>query len=153
MSEGYQVNYCWILKLLSGPRIFKLLNFFGGQLSKNISSLLMSLFLLFLGKRHIPTGEYGMISGRNCLLGHRKKITQFLMRTFTCRSTFLYVCVECRTFSVMFFFHFRTPTICCKSLRYLTSFCCVFVKEPKRFLDSRWFFMKRTLKVVFILYS
>jgi hypothetical protein len=28
--------------------------------------------------------------GRNCLLGHRKKIAKFLMRTFTCRSTFLY---------------------------------------------------------------
>ncbi len=28
--------------------------------------------------------------GRSCLLGHRKKITKFLMRTFTCRSTFLY---------------------------------------------------------------
>ncbi len=28
--------------------------------------------------------------GRNCLLGHRKKIAKFLMRTFTCLSTFLY---------------------------------------------------------------
>ncbi len=28
--------------------------------------------------------------GRNCLLGNRKKIAKFLMRTFTCRSTFLY---------------------------------------------------------------
>jgi hypothetical protein len=28
--------------------------------------------------------------GRNCLLGLRKKIAKFLMRTFTCRSTFLY---------------------------------------------------------------
>jgi hypothetical protein len=28
--------------------------------------------------------------GRNCLLGSRKKIAKFLMRTFTCRSTFLY---------------------------------------------------------------
>ncbi len=28
--------------------------------------------------------------GRNSLLGNRKKITKFLMRTFTCRSTFLY---------------------------------------------------------------
>jgi hypothetical protein len=27
---------------------------------------------------------------RNCLLGHRKKIAKFLMRTFTYRSTFLY---------------------------------------------------------------
>jgi hypothetical protein len=29
--------------------------------------------------------------GRNSLLGSRKKIAKFLMRTFTCRSTFLYV--------------------------------------------------------------
>jgi hypothetical protein len=28
--------------------------------------------------------------GRNSLLGKRKKIAKFLMRTFTCRSTFLY---------------------------------------------------------------
>jgi hypothetical protein len=28
--------------------------------------------------------------GRNCLLGNRKKIAKFLMKTFTCRSTFLY---------------------------------------------------------------
>ncbi len=27
---------------------------------------------------------------RNSLLGNRKKIAKFLMRTFTCRSTFLY---------------------------------------------------------------
>ncbi len=27
---------------------------------------------------------------RNFLLGNRKKIAKFLMRTFTCRSTFLY---------------------------------------------------------------
>ncbi len=28
--------------------------------------------------------------GRNSLLGNRKKIAKFLMRTFTCGSTFLY---------------------------------------------------------------
>ncbi len=28
--------------------------------------------------------------GRNCLLGHRIRIAKFLMRTFICRSTFLY---------------------------------------------------------------
>jgi hypothetical protein len=28
--------------------------------------------------------------GRNVLLGNRKEIAKFLMRTFTCRSTFLY---------------------------------------------------------------
>jgi hypothetical protein len=30
--------------------------------------------------------------GKNSLLGNRKKIAKFLMRTFTCRSTFLYGC-------------------------------------------------------------
>ncbi len=30
------------------------------------------------------------VDGRNSLLGNRKKIAKFLMRTFTCRSTFLY---------------------------------------------------------------
>jgi hypothetical protein len=87
VSEAYQINYCWILKLQpSGPRIFKLLNLCGYQLI-SISELLMSLFLLFLGE-NIPAAEFGMISafGRNCLLGHRKKIAKFLMRTFTCRS-------------------------------------------------------------------
>jgi hypothetical protein len=33
--------------------------------------------------------------GRNCLLGNRKKIAKFLMRTFTYRSPFLYVCTLC----------------------------------------------------------
>jgi hypothetical protein len=35
VSEGYQLNYrwiLWILKLLSGPRIFKLLNLCGNPL-------------------------------------------------------------------------------------------------------------------------
>ena len=32
--------------------------------------------------------------GRNCLLGYRKKIAKFLMRTFTCLSTFLYADME-----------------------------------------------------------
>jgi hypothetical protein len=40
---------------------------------------------------NIPAAEFGTISiGRNCLLGHRKKIAKFLMRIFSCRSTFLY---------------------------------------------------------------
>jgi hypothetical protein len=39
---------------------------------------------------NIPTAEFGMIISTNCLLGHRKKIANFLMRTFTFRSTFLY---------------------------------------------------------------
>jgi hypothetical protein len=49
VSEGYQVNYCWILKLLCERRIFKLLNLCGNQLI-SIPELLMSVFLLFLVK-------------------------------------------------------------------------------------------------------
>ncbi len=49
MSEGY----CWILKLLSGPTIFKLLILCGNELiSTGIPLLLMSLFLLFLEKEN-----------------------------------------------------------------------------------------------------
>jgi hypothetical protein len=48
----------------------------------------MSLFLLFVGK-YSNSWIWNDI-GRNCLLGHRKKKPKFLMRTFTCRSTFLY---------------------------------------------------------------
>jgi hypothetical protein len=43
-----------------------------------------------LGEK-IPAAEFWNDIGRNCLLGHRKKIAKFLMRIFTCRSTFLYV--------------------------------------------------------------
>ncbi len=39
--------------------------------------------------------------GRNSLLANRKKIAKFLMRTFTCRSTFLYVRRNCRDYRVI----------------------------------------------------
>ena len=48
----------------------------------------MSLFHLYLGKIFQQLNLKYIC--RNCLLGHRKKIAKFLMRTFTCRSTFLY---------------------------------------------------------------
>ncbi len=48
----------------------------------------LTLFLLFL-VRSFPPLNLKYI-GRNCLLGNGKKIAKFLMRTFTCRSTFLY---------------------------------------------------------------
>jgi hypothetical protein len=38
---------------------------------------------------NIPKAEFGMISAE-ILLGHRKNIAIFLMRTFTYRTTFLY---------------------------------------------------------------
>jgi hypothetical protein len=56
VSEGYQLSYCWILKLLSGPRMFKLLNLCGNQLI-SIPELLMFLFLLFLGKIFVPRAQ------------------------------------------------------------------------------------------------
>jgi hypothetical protein len=48
----------------------------------------LTLFLLILGRSFPQLNLNG--AGRNCLLGNGKKIAKFLMRTFTCRSTFLY---------------------------------------------------------------
>ncbi len=76
VSEGYQLNYCWILTLLSGPRICKLLNLCCFQLI-SIPYLQMSLFLLFWGKMFQQLNLENDI-GRNSLLGHRKKIAKFL---------------------------------------------------------------------------
>jgi hypothetical protein len=47
------------------------------------------LFLLFSGE--VSNSLILSDIGRNSLLGNRKKIAKFLMGTFTCRSTFLYV--------------------------------------------------------------
>jgi hypothetical protein len=41
--------------------------------------------------------------GRNSLLGNGKKIAKFLMRTFTCRSTFLYAPGTGLVFSIVWF--------------------------------------------------
>jgi hypothetical protein len=60
VSEGYHLNYCWILKLLSGPRIFKLLNLGGNQLINY--TLYISVFVpSFLGV-NISTTEFGIKS-------------------------------------------------------------------------------------------
>jgi hypothetical protein len=64
VSEGYQLNYCWILKSLSGPRNFKLRNLCGNQLI-SIPLLLMSLFLL--------AAEFGMLSAENACLDMERK--------------------------------------------------------------------------------
>ncbi len=53
--------------------------------------LLLSLFLLFLGKSFQQLRILNGI-GRNFLLGNRKKIAKCLTRAFNCRSTFLYAC-------------------------------------------------------------
>ncbi len=89
VSEGYQLNYCWILKLLRGPRIFKLINLCDNQLNSIPYSFLCLCSFWFWGK-YSYSWMWNDIS-RNCLKGHRKKKAKFLMRTFTCRSTFLYV--------------------------------------------------------------
>jgi hypothetical protein len=49
---------------------------------------LLTLFLLFLGRSFLQLNLNDI--GRKCLLGNRKKVAKFVMRTFTCRSTFLY---------------------------------------------------------------
>jgi hypothetical protein len=47
-SEGYHLDYCWILKFLRGPRIISLLYLCGNQLIR--IPYILSLFLLFLRK-------------------------------------------------------------------------------------------------------
>ncbi len=56
----------------------------------NIRLQLYPCFLTMRSK-HTSSKILNDIIGRNCLLGNRKTIAKFLMRTFTCRSTFLYV--------------------------------------------------------------
>jgi hypothetical protein len=60
LSEGYQLNYCWILKLLSGPRIFKLPNLCGNHLICMYTLAAYVFLPSFFGK-NIPTAEFGMI--------------------------------------------------------------------------------------------
>jgi hypothetical protein len=60
VSEGYQLNYCWILKLLSGPGIFKLLNLCGNQLSSTYTQAAY-VFVPSVFGENIPTDEFGMI--------------------------------------------------------------------------------------------
>ncbi len=50
----------------------------------------MPLFLQFFWGKYSNRQIQNDI-GRNCLLGHSKKIAKFLMMTFTCRSPFLNV--------------------------------------------------------------
>ncbi len=54
----------------------------------NIRLQLYTCFLTMRSKH--ASSEILNAIGRNSLLGNRKKIAKFLMRTFTCRSTFLY---------------------------------------------------------------
>jgi hypothetical protein len=54
----------------------------------NIRLQLYTCFLTMRSKH--ASSEILNDIGRNSLLGNRKKVAKFLMRTFTCRSTFLY---------------------------------------------------------------
>jgi hypothetical protein len=56
----------------------------------NIRLQLYTCFLTMRSK-HESSKILNDIGRRNSMLGNRKKIAKFLMRTFTCRSTFLYV--------------------------------------------------------------
>jgi hypothetical protein len=66
---------------------YKLLNLHGNHL---ISALAAFVFVPSVFGENIPTAEFGNATGRNCLMGHRKKIAKIVMRNFTCSSTFLY---------------------------------------------------------------
>ncbi len=66
--------------------------FLSDTLFKSFSStenMFISVFMIQI--LHNFTKSWIFINiGRNCLLGNRKKIAKFLMRTFTSHSTFLY---------------------------------------------------------------
>jgi hypothetical protein len=62
VSAGYQLNYCWILKLLSRPKIFKLLNFRGNHLfSTGRYTLAAYVFVPSVFGENIPSAEFVMI--------------------------------------------------------------------------------------------
>ncbi len=71
--------------MLRGPRIFQLLNL----CSIFVYSRYLCLWSFCFGE-NIPTAKCLNDISRNCLMEHGKKIAKFLMRPFTCRSTFLY---------------------------------------------------------------
>jgi hypothetical protein len=71
VSKGYQLKFCWILTLLSGPRIFKLLNLCVNQLRKYI--LVANIFVPFVLGENIPTAEFGMISAETACWAIEKK--------------------------------------------------------------------------------
>ncbi len=68
---------------------------------------------LLVSERSFPQLELIDI-GRNCLLGNKKKIAKFLMRTFTYRSTFLYGSMaHCLVKQIHFLTHkFQDPSLC-----------------------------------------
>jgi hypothetical protein len=59
VSEGNQFNYCWIIKLLKVPRIFKLLILCGNQLISPLDA-----FVFVPIREKFPRAEFGMISAK-----------------------------------------------------------------------------------------
>jgi hypothetical protein len=62
---------------------YKLSNLRGNHL---ISTLAVFVFVPSVFGENIPTAEFKNDIWGNCLLGHRKKIAKFLMRSLTCRA-------------------------------------------------------------------
>jgi hypothetical protein len=82
---------------LSWPRMLKLLNF--GVTNLSVYPICLCLYSFCFWGKYANSWIWNDIS-RYCLLGHRKKIVKFFMRTFTCRSTFLYdTCIRKFTYS------------------------------------------------------
>ncbi len=72
VSEDYQLNYCWILKLLSEPRIFKLLNLCGNPPTYQYT-LAAYVFVPSVFGENIPTSEFGMISAETAFWDIERK--------------------------------------------------------------------------------
>jgi hypothetical protein len=71
VSEGYQLNYCWIIKLLSGPRIFEFLNLCGNPTYQY--TLAAYAFVPSVVGENIPAAEVGMISAETACWEIEKK--------------------------------------------------------------------------------
>jgi hypothetical protein len=79
VSEGYQNNYCWILKLLRGPRIFKLINLCGNQFMQYTQAAYVLVPSVFGG--NIPTAEFGRYR-QKLLPGTKKENSQIFNEYF-----------------------------------------------------------------------
>jgi hypothetical protein len=70
VSKGYQLNYCWILKLLTGPKNFKLLDLCGKNLQYTLADY---VFVPSVLGENILTAEFGMISAEKLFTGTQKE--------------------------------------------------------------------------------
>ncbi len=72
---------------------------------------------------NIPTAEFGMISTKMyCLLGHKKKIAKFLMKTFTCRSISSMASVQANARPIYVLYYLQVLIICILHLHDLMKF-------------------------------